>query len=69
MFLAFLTFLLVTASFLAAIGFALYRVANHLRGNEEATKAVVQHVLLPLFGRKPEVEPESEPEPAEKEVF
>lgn len=68
MFLAFLTFVFVTAAYAALIGFALYRVATHLRGNEQATKAVVDHVLLPLFGKAPENVPK-EPEPPVKEVF
>ncbi len=58
----FITFILVTAIYLAVTGFLLYRVANHLRGNEEGTKAVVKHVLIPLLGRArvEESEPEAE---------
>jgi hypothetical protein len=47
-----------------------------MQGNREATNAVVEHVLIPLFGRKEEKpmrEPREEPvepvQPAEKEVF
>lgn len=60
MFLTFVTFLIVTATFVGVIWFAVYRVATHLRGNDEGVKAVMQHVVLPLFGKKPEVvEPEA----------
>lgn len=51
-------FLLVfSVTLTGGIGFWIYRVAMHLRGNEEATKAVVEHVLLPLIGRSPPVRP------------
>lgn len=32
------------------------RIARHLAGNAEAVKAVVDHVLLPMFGRAPKAE-------------
>ena len=61
----FLMFLILVA-FVATVGVLLWfgcqRVAVHLRGNPDATKAVVEHVLIPLFGRKPEPEYESCPE-------
>lgn len=61
----FLMFLILVA-FVATVGvlvwFGCQRVAAHLRGNPDATKAVVEHVLIPLFGRKPETEYESWPD-------
>jgi hypothetical protein len=61
----FLMFLILVA-FLATVGvlvwFGCQRVAVHLRGNPDATKAVVEHVLIPLFGRKPETEYETWPD-------
>lgn len=61
----FLMFLILVA-FVATVGvlvwFGCQRVAVHLRGNPDATKAVVEHVLIPLFGRKPEPEVESWPD-------
>lgn len=61
----FLMFLILVA-FVATVGvlvwFGCQRVALHLRGNPDATKAVVEHVLIPLFGGKPEPEYESWPD-------
>jgi hypothetical protein len=61
----FLMFLILVA-FLATVGvlawFGCQRVALHLRGNPDATKAVVEHVLIPLFGRKQETEYETWPD-------
>ena len=61
----FLMFLILVA-FVATVGVLLWlgcqRVAVHLRGNPDATKAVVEHVLIPLFGRKPEPEDETWPD-------
>jgi hypothetical protein len=54
----FLTFLLTTALYGALLFLAFRRVTAHLQGNSEATKNVVEHVLIPLLGRKPEVEEE-----------
>lgn len=54
MFFAVLILLALTAALVAAGGFWLYRVALHLRGNEEATRAVVRHVLMPLVAAEPE---------------
>ena len=50
-----ITFVVVTAVYAGLFWFAFRRVAMHLRGNQEATKAVVEHVLLPLLGRNPGV--------------
>lgn len=61
----FLMFLILVA-FVATVGvlvwFGCQRVAVHLRGNPDATKAVVEHVLIPLFGRKSEPQYESWPD-------
>ena len=61
----FLMFLILVA-FVATVGvlvwFGCQRVAVHLRGNPDATKAVVEHVFIPLFGRKPERDDESPPD-------
>lgn len=75
MFLMFVTFVVTLAGLgvLAWLGFR--RIALHLRGNPEATKAVVEHVLIPLFGRPTTCEIEFLPdgtmvednEPAKKE--
>ncbi len=54
MFLMFLTFVLMLAGVGGLIWLGCQRVATHLRGKPEATKAVVEHVLMPLFGRKEE---------------
>jgi len=63
----FLMFLILVA-FIATVGvliwFGCQRVGLHLRGNPDATKAVVEHVLIPLFGRKPEWDDESAPDDA-----
>jgi len=51
MFLMFLTFAAMLAGMAALAWFGCQRVALHLRGKPEATRAVVEHVLMPLFGR------------------
>lgn len=51
MFLMFVTFVVVLAGMAALIWIGCQRVALHLRGKPEATRAVVEHVLMPLFGR------------------
>jgi hypothetical protein len=58
--LMFLTFLLTTALYGALLVFALRRVSAHMQGNSEATQAVAEHILVPLFGRKTEAPPEQE---------
>ncbi len=52
MFLFAMVLLLLTGAMAGGFGFWVYRVASHLRGDEEATRAVVRHVLMPLFERK-----------------
>jgi hypothetical protein len=51
MFLMFLTFVVMLAGMAALVWLGCQRVALHLRGKPEATRAVVEHVLMPLFGR------------------
>jgi hypothetical protein len=53
MFLAFLTFLLTTALYGVLLGLACRRVSRHLQGNPEGVRAVTEHVLIPLLGRRP----------------
>jgi hypothetical protein len=54
MFLMFLTFAAMLAGMAALAWLGCRRVALHLRGKPEATRAVVEHVLMPLFGRTEE---------------
>jgi hypothetical protein len=54
MFLTVVILFAIAAALAAGIGFWAYRVALHLRGDEEATRAVVRHVLMPLVGRTPQ---------------
>jgi hypothetical protein len=56
----FITFVVVTTAYAGVFWFGFRRVALHLRGNQEATKAVVEHVLIPLFGRNPKAPAEEE---------
>lgn len=71
--LTFLTIVIILGGVFTLLWLGAQRVAEHMRGNKEATDAVIEHVIIPLFGRKPEkAEPEREPPPApvkEKEVF
>ena len=54
MFLILVTFLVSTAIHVVLLAFVLRRVARHCQGNETATRAVMEHVLLPILGRAPE---------------
>ncbi len=54
MFMMFVTFVVTLAAFAVLGWLGFRRIALHLRGNPEATKAVVEHVFIPLFGRKEE---------------
>jgi hypothetical protein len=56
------TFILTTVLYGTLMVFAFRRVASHLQGNAEATKTVVEHVLIPLLGRKIEVAEPDDPE-------
>jgi hypothetical protein len=47
-----LTFLVTTVGYVLLLWLALRRVALHLQGNEAATKAVTEHVLVPILGRR-----------------
>lgn len=62
MFLMFLTFVVVMSGIGVLLWFAFHRIALHLRGNLEATRAVVEHVLIPLFGCKEATAFESKPD-------
>lgn len=65
MFLIVLTFLLTTAVYGILLYLAARRISRHLQGNEVGVKAVTDHVLIPLLGRRPDDESEraaSEPE-------
>lgn len=62
MFLMFLAFVVVMSGIGVLLWFGFHRIALHLRGNPEATRAVVEHVLIPLFGRKEEPEFETGPD-------
>jgi hypothetical protein len=50
----FLTFVFMTTLLAVLLWLGFNRVTLHLRDNPEATRAVVEHVLIPLFGRKEE---------------
>lgn len=70
-----LVILIVIATIFAGVCMAISRIANHMQGNPEATKAMIEHFFLPLFGAKPKPEAaELEDKPPvkltnEKEVF
>ena len=49
----FAVFLLTTALYGSLLFLAFRRVFAHLQGNAEATKHVVDHVLIPLLGANP----------------
>jgi len=57
MFLIFMTFILTTALYGCLLFLACRRVARHLQGNQDAVKAVTEHVLLPMLGRQAEQKP------------
>jgi hypothetical protein len=48
------TFVVTTAIYVVLVALVLRRVARHCQGNETATRAVTEHVLLPVLGRAPE---------------
>jgi len=58
----FITFVALTTGYVAMFWCGVRRVTRHLQGNQEATQAVVEHVLIPLFRRKPEVPAKEEEE-------
>lgn len=58
MLLIILTFLLTTAGHGVVLWLAIRRISRHLQGNPEAVKAVTEHVLIPLLGRRPDNENE-----------
>jgi len=47
-----LMFTLTTLLYGVCLWFAARRIARHLQGNGEGVKAVTDHVLVPLLGRK-----------------
>ncbi len=55
----FITFVVLTTLYAVLFWLGCRRVTIHLQGNPEATKAVVDHVLIPLLGRQREVEEET----------
>ena len=57
MVLIFVTFILTTALYGCLLFLACRRVARHLQGNQEAVKAVTEHVLVPVLGRQIEQKP------------
>jgi hypothetical protein len=60
MLLIFLTFILTTCLYCSLLFLACRSVARHLQGNNEAVKAVTEHVLLPMLGRQAEQKPMAE---------
>ncbi len=57
MLLIFVTFILTTVLYGCLLFLACRRVARHLQGNQEAVKAVTEHVLVPVLGRQTEQKP------------
>ena len=53
MILILLTFLATTSLYAALLVFGCRRVVRHLQGHPEAMRAVTEHVVVPLFGKKP----------------
>lgn len=58
MFLIVLTFVMTTAIYGTLLWLAVRRVSRHLQGNPDGIKAVTDHVLIPLLGRRPDAESE-----------
>ena len=58
------TFIATSAIYSLAVGFALWRVGCHLRGDNYATGMVVEHVLLPILGRRKVAAPPAVETPA-----
>ena len=54
MMLVIVTFMLTTGLHGLLAWLAFRRVVKHLQGNDAATKAVTDHVLIPLLGRQTE---------------
>jgi hypothetical protein len=54
----FVTFVVMLIAIAVLVALGCHHVALHLRGNPEATKAVVEHVLIPMFAGPEEPEPE-----------
>ena len=58
-----LTFVATTGIYCGLLVLACRRVARHLQGHPEAVKAVTEHVLVPLFGKRREEEEKKKPLP------
>jgi hypothetical protein len=56
MILIFFTWAATTALYGFLLWLAVRRVMAHLQGNAEATRMVVEHVLMPVIGRRPSQE-------------
>ena len=54
MMLVIVTFMLTTGLHGLLAWLAFRRVVKHLQGNDAATKAVTDHMLIPLLGRQTE---------------
>ena len=53
MIIVFVTFILLTTiGYGVLVWFCLRRVTAHLQDNPDATRAVVDHVLIPILGRR-----------------
>jgi len=59
-----ITFVLTSAAYGAVTYLILRRIAEHLKGNPEASKAFSEHVLIPVLGRKAVAKKEPEPVPS-----
>ena len=49
-----MTFVLTTALNVALVVYAFRKVTAYLQRNAEARDKVVEHVLIPIFGQKPD---------------
>lgn len=52
MILVLVTFVVTTGIYLGLLVLAFRRVARHLQGHPEATRAVTEHVLIPILGKQ-----------------
>jgi hypothetical protein len=60
---ALVTFVLTTALYAGLGAWGLMRVIWHLQTDRAAVQAVIEHVLMPLLGRKPEHVEKKKPVP------
>jgi hypothetical protein len=61
MFIILLTFAFTTILYAFLLWLAARRVVRHLQEAPEGVKALTEHLLVPLLGRKPTEEPQSAP--------